>query len=111
MTLPARSICAYCGKERHQYYEKMIDALERADHYRDELIQTNAEVVRLRLAQRMLDAKMDELRAENDRLREALDHAIELAEEGWAYADDYFRAKWGCEERIKTLREALGGEQ
>lgn len=34
----------------------------------------------------------------------ALEKAIALAEEGWSYASEYFREKWGCVEELKALR-------
>jgi len=45
-----------------------------------------------------------------ERLRVALDDGIELAEEGWAYASDYFREKWGARVRIDTLCSALADD-
>lgn len=38
---------------------------------------------------------------------QALQQAIDLAEEGWAYASDYFREKWACPERLAELRASL----
>jgi hypothetical protein len=37
----------------------------------------------------------------------ALGDAIELADEGWTYASDYFRTKWRCDERLQELRTFL----
>lgn len=39
--------------------------------------------------------------------RRAFEEAIELAEEGWGYASDYFRDKWECERQFKELRAIL----
>jgi hypothetical protein len=50
------------------------------------------------------------LRSERDALAAALREAIELAAEGWGYASDYFRDKWGYEERIAALRAATPSE-
>ena len=47
------------------------------------------------------------LAEQSARMRVALDDAIELAAEGWGYADDYFRDKWGYAKRIAELRAAL----
>lgn len=49
-------------------------------------------------------------RAELEAAKAALSDAIELAEEGWGYADEYYRAKWDFEGRLATLRKALGEE-
>lgn len=38
---------------------------------------------------------------------QALKDAIELAEEGWVYADAYFRDKWDLDGRLAILREVL----
>lgn len=40
-------------------------------------------------------------------LAEALSECIDTAEEGWAYASDFFREKWECEEEIEKARAAL----
>lgn len=45
--------------------------------------------------------------AEVARLREALVDASDLAEEGWAYAGDYFNDKWDSAARIAKCRAAL----
>ena len=45
--------------------------------------------------------------AEAARLRKALQEAIALAEEGWGYAGDYFREKWGYEQQMAALKTAL----
>jgi len=42
-----------------------------------------------------------------DRLAEALDDAIELADEGWSYASDYFREKWNYVGEADALRAIL----
>lgn len=36
-----------------------------------------------------------------------LEEALDLAEEGWDYASDYFRDKWECERQFKELRVVL----
>ena len=41
---------------------------------------------------------------ENELLRAELDDAIELAEEGWGYADEYFQKKWKFKERLAELK-------
>lgn len=41
--------------------------------------------------------------------RAALSDALDLAEEGWAYADEYYRKKWDYEERLAELRKAVKG--
>lgn len=38
----------------------------------------------------------------------ALEESIALAEEGWAYAGEYFQEKWRCAERIADLRLRAG---
>jgi hypothetical protein len=45
--------------------------------------------------------------ADRDRLRAVAEAALDLADEGWDYATDYFREKWRCEERIAELRATL----
>jgi len=47
--------------------------------------------------------------AEAARLKAALQEAITLAEEGWGYAGDYFRTKWGYAGQIAALKAALEG--
>jgi hypothetical protein len=44
---------------------------------------------------------------ERIRLRSGLREAIQLADEGWAYAGEYFRDKWDCESRIAELRKLV----
>ena len=39
------------------------------------------------------------------KLRKALDDAIDFAEEGWSYADKYFKDKWGFEEGLAELKK------
>lgn len=48
---------------------------------------------------------LDRKRAEA--LAAALEECIDLAEEGWGYASDYFREKWECEKGIAKARAAL----
>jgi len=60
--------------------------------------------------------QLQSLRAENARLRKALDDAIELAEAGVGYTSEYFRTKHGMDTemaRITSERAALaaGGEE
>lgn len=43
----------------------------------------------------------------SEELAEALSECIDVAEEGWAYASDYFREKWECEKEIAKARSAL----
>lgn len=56
---------------------------------------------RLDKAQRLTE----EQRERAKKAEAALYDAIELAEEGWGYANDYFRQKWDYEARIGALRE------
>jgi len=42
-------------------------------------------------------------------LQGALRDAIELAQEGWGYADDHFYTKWDVHERLEAIRKVLGG--
>ena len=42
-----------------------------------------------------------------DMLQRALVDAIDLAAEGWSYAPDYFRDKWGADERLEELRAVM----
>lgn len=39
--------------------------------------------------------------------KEALSFGIEHAEEGWGYASEYFREKWGAQEGIDKMKRAL----
>lgn len=41
----------------------------------------------------------------------ALREAIELADEGWSYADDYFRSKWEYVEERNRLAKICGMPQ
>lgn len=62
------------------------------------------------LCEQMLDdwnTRILGLEAEKERLREALEHAIEFAVEGWGYAPDYFKAKWDYEGELARHRAAL----
>lgn len=45
------------------------------------------------------------------RLRIAIADAIELANEGWGYADPYFRVKWEFEDRRDAIVAALMATQ
>jgi hypothetical protein len=45
---------------------------------------------------------------ERDRLRAHLEVAIDLAEEGWGYASEYFCQKWRFDERVLALRTVAG---
>ena len=49
----------------------------------------------------------DAAAAEVARLRKALQEAIALADEGWGYAGEYFREKWGYEQQLAALKAAL----
>lgn len=40
-------------------------------------------------------------------LEAALGEALDLAHEGWEYADDYFREKWRANEREAELRKLV----
>lgn len=53
------------------------------------------------------EATVRALEAENTRLLKAAADMLELAEEGWVDAGDYFRGKWDVEGRMNRLREAL----
>lgn len=72
---------------------------------RDEAIRMRHHAIEARVAA-VKRAKRAE--AEVTRLRAALADACELAEEGWSYAGDYFRDKWGYAERMAAARAALG---
>jgi hypothetical protein len=70
-----------------------------------------AEVRRLRLVEEATATLRDELARvteERDRLRAHLEVAIDLAEEGWGYASEYFCQKWGFDERVLALRTVAG---
>jgi len=45
-----------------------------------------------------------------ERLRVALADGVELAEEGWSYASDYFREKWGARSGLDALCSALADD-
>jgi len=47
------------------------------------------------------------LEAEIERLREALEEALALADEGWAYADTYFHQKWDYQGQRARLAALL----
>jgi len=42
--------------------------------------------------------------------RDRLAEAYELAEEGWGYAPDFFREKWGADEALAKLRALVKGD-
>jgi hypothetical protein len=54
---------------------------------------------------------MEDLATKEDRtvpeLETALEEALELAQEGWAYASPYFQEKWGFERRYAKLQAKL----
>ena len=55
------------------------------------------------------NAELLALRAENERLRKALAEACDGWEESNQYVSDYFRAKWGLDDRCAECRAALDG--
>lgn len=46
-------------------------------------------------------------KAELEVVKAALSDAIELAQEGWGYADDHFYTKWKVHQRLEKVRKAL----
>jgi hypothetical protein len=55
-----------------------------------------------------LRAELARVAEERDRLRAHLEVAIDLAEEGWGYASEYFCQKWSFDERVLALRTVAG---
>ncbi len=55
--------------------------------------------------------EIERLRAENARLRGALQHAVEELEFWGAYASDYFKEKHGFDETIEKLSTALAEKE
>lgn len=53
-------------------------------------------------------SEIDELRAENERLRVALGRAADDIESWGAYASSYFQEKWNLQADIDAARAALG---
>lgn len=51
--------------------------------------------------------KAKEAKAELAATKAALSDAIELAEEGWGYADEYYYTKWKVHQRLEEVRKAL----
>lgn len=49
------------------------------------------------------------MREDNEKLRALLAEALDLAEEGWGYADAYYKAKWRYDERLAALRPPKEG--
>lgn len=125
-------------REQAAFDERMMDrellrTTEREnDRLVDELRALRAENERLARAFADSEAacliQVRMLRAENERLRNgdgleyslsltnadlraALRDAIDLAEEGWAYAGDYFREKWELDTRLDALKQALGSDK
>lgn len=45
------------------------------------------------------------------RLRKAVADAVELADEGWGYADPYFRVKWEFQSRRDAILASLAATQ
>jgi archaellum component FlaC len=56
---------------------------------------------------RILAHEVEELEKQVEKLKTALKEAIEFADEGWSYADDYFKKKWGYEETKEKLKITL----
>lgn len=84
---------------------------ETKQHLRDTAAALQAEVDRLTTKLRVQNAVVRSLLEEKDPgegVRAVLRDAIDLAEEGWAYASPYFREKWSAEERIEVLRDLAG---
>lgn len=53
----------------------------------------------------------DRLKARCERLEKALEDCIETSEEGWAYADGYYKDKWDYKGKIARARAALADEK
>ena len=68
-------------------------------------VQEAEERLKFVAAQWAAEVELERERAE--RLAEALDDAIQLADEGWAYAGDYFREKWNYVGQADALRAIL----
>ena len=99
-------------------WDVMVDAANNgcvltSEGVRLAIIAKDAELKRLRDDKRRLAdtvqaqvAEMAALRSRIAVLENVAADLLEFAEEGWAYADDYFRRKW-YDERIIELRAAL----
>lgn len=55
-----------------------------------------------------MQAEIDELRAENAKLRVALGRAADDIESWGAYASEYFQKRWNLQRDIEAARAALG---
>lgn len=53
------------------------------------------------------EMKAKKAQADLAAVRAALSDAIELAEEGWGYVDEYYYTKWKVYERMDALKKAL----
>lgn len=51
--------------------------------------------------------KSKKAQADIEAVKAALSDAIELAEEGWGYVDEYYYTKWKVYERMDALKKAL----
>jgi hypothetical protein len=47
------------------------------------------------------------MKDEIERLRAALEHALEWGDEGWSYADEYYREKWDYKGQRAEIAAAL----
>jgi len=99
-------------------FEALIDECDRLTARQQELLAT---IVRVTNETPFADEASDALRQRGALLAEigtmraslaatksALKEACDLAEEGWAYAGEYFQQKWDCAGKIAELR-AIGG--
>ena len=71
----------------------------------------NDDPIKTAMAQlEIIERGISERDAEIRLLRQGLRDAIDLAEEGWGYASEYFQNKWGYKDNISEIRRRVGME-
>ena len=71
----------------------------------------NDDPIKTAMAQlEIIERGISERDAEIRLLRQGLRDAIDLAEEGWSYASEYFQNKWGYKDNISEIRRRVGME-
>jgi len=93
------SVCTYCKTELKGHKPTYRTYYGEQDGVPSDGIEHNPERCR------------DALKLRVTALESALEDGIELADEGWAYADEYYKKKWSFAESIEKLRKALKGEK
>lgn len=80
------------------------ELLGRAERQRDA---SREEVERLNASLLKIKQERDSLRRELSKIIGALTDALELCDEGWSYADPFYRAKWDYDVRCNKLVDVV----